>query len=200
MVVEKTFNLLLVEPKPLHTPTEDSPPSFAVAYSWLTEFLTSEQPELMRSGAVCPCLSSALKSSLVYFITIQLPETELYEKKKFAHCYIKDAAAWLISKTKTNPKSDKICLLIVVEGLQEVETRQFMNGIYNACRGNLLAKSIMFGSFHKYNTRHSRLNKHYYSMRTSVPLFAMRMCSPLDERNLKNEPFYYSIYKLRALP
>lgn len=124
-----------------------------------------------------------------------MPDGEFYERKGHARTFLRGIISSLEISVSSGTASSLDCVLIAIEGLEAAEIRGFMDGVYLECRAEFLSLGYMFGSFHPYNKRHSRLNKSFFPMRTQMPMFAIRRLSRADERNLKNEPEYFALFQ-----
>ncbi len=92
--------------------------------------------------------------------------------------------------------SDYDALVVIPINLPLHEVRHVMDGAYTIVRKHFLRSRLMFGSFHPYSRRHSRLNRDFYTMRSEQPMFAMRHMVRSDGINLRMEPEYYRLYQL----
>lgn len=165
------------------------------ARNWLLETVCNADPRLNRAGAICPCLSDCLDNGKLEVLVFGVPDGEFYERKDYARTFLRGIKSSLESNVSNGTASAFDCVLIAIEGLEAAEVRGFMDSVYLECRGEFLSEGYMFGSFHPYNKRHSRLNKEFFPMRTQMPMFAIRRLSRADERNLKNEPEYFALFQ-----
>ena len=165
------------------------------AMSWLADTVCRHDPRLNRSDAICPCLSDAIAADRLDVSVLQLPGGDYYKKKAAGRKALLLARRHLEKLTESGQSSALDCRIISVMGLEALEVRAFMNELYGELRGQFLRTGYMFGAFHIYNRRHSRLNRDFFPMQTKRPMFAIRRLTRADERNLKLEPEYYEIFK-----
>lgn len=162
---------------------------------WLNEYVSRPNIALQRDGAVCPCLPDRILAGRIRVTQVVLPDDKLLDRQVFMAKRLVTLGSIFAVDSRAE-HSDYDALVVIPTDLALHEIRYVMDGAYTIVRKHFLRSKLMFGSFHPYSKRHSRLNRDFFSMRSEQPMFAMRHMIRSDGINLRMEPEYYRLYKL----
>lgn len=208
-VVEAAAVGELAKPPPMHEwpllghpfsaasplPDGSHDPARSAVERWLNEFVSRPNVALQRDGAVCPCLPDRISAGRIRVTQVVLPDDKLLDRQGFMAKRLMTLGSVFAVDSRVE-LSDYDALVVIPINLPLHEVRHVMDGAYTIVRKHFLRSRLMFGSFHPYSRRHSRLNRDFYTMRSEQPMFAMRHMVRSDGINLRMEPEYYRLYQL----
>lgn len=150
-------------------------PHYEAGLGWLREFVTQPHPELGRPGAVCPRLAPALRASVVWLVTVDVP----------AYTVEQATLAGRLLMRRFNLLADQseradTTLLGFFPGLPSEQAAEFIDGGHRLLRTEFAEHGLMLGEFHQASTVGSVHNRALPVMRSPEPMFAVRTMTPHD--------------------
>jgi tryptophan 2,3-dioxygenase len=171
---------------------DQSPEWLGITAKWLREFIAQPHEGLGRPGPICPCVVPALERDSILVGCLDIYDGE-NKRQNLVDQVLKYGDLFL--EAMNNGEDCLDSLILAINGVEVHEYRFLLDGTYHLLRPIFLRKKLMFGRFHSLNSRGSRLNRNFYSLRAPIPLFAFRQLTLADGRNLIEEPESYKIYQ-----
>ena len=131
---------------------------------------------LKRPGPMCPALPGVLRANALV--------AGLVPRECYTRPHSIDAVLLEVALTVLAHSSELACALLAFPDIRLWEIRNYVEFAVERARPSLVEIGAMTGSFHPLQTRPSRYNPSFQSMRAPVPLVGIRRLFPFDRPSL----------------
>jgi hypothetical protein len=138
---------------------------------WCHEFLMRPNPELGRSGPVCPFLPKAMSLNRIAFAVVHTAGRTDDEADaviaRFRH-------AFLAMEPASGPESLEKAVLIILPDVSEADAPAMVDETHRRLKAQFVASGLMIGKFHPASGQGGLHNPGFRPLRSPVPLLAIR--------------------------
>jgi heptaprenyl diphosphate synthase len=163
------------------------------AIDWLTEWVTSVQPEIGRSGPVCPFVEPSIRANSLRFDVVSLDETP---SRDAIVALVRQMVAWFHKGPWVNRNRTLHGLVVAIDDLAEEEGK-FLDEAQSHVKPELAGIGLMLGQFHKNCADAAARNPDFLVGRSPVPLLAMRHMAFHDVLFLGGDAACFAAYDAR---
>lgn len=154
----------------------EEPDLAASLTSWLEDVVARPDERLGRAGPMCPALPAVLHDDLL--LVGRIDRADFTEPKTL------DAILARIAAEITGNGNELMCAVLAFPSIETWEIRGCVEFAVERSRAAMVAQGAMIGSFHPYQTRPSRHNRAFQSMRAPTALVGVRRLFPFDRPSL----------------
>lgn len=146
-------------------------PELTQVLAWARSYLVSPNPDLGRSGPVCPYTQPALQRDLFY---LAMSTGDVLEAVDYLRGWYETAAATL-------PTADReiLTVLLVLPHLDPVDPTP-LDDLQREAKDDFVENGLMIGQFHPACEAPGVWNPHFRPLRAPIPLLAIRKLVVFD--------------------
>jgi hypothetical protein len=138
---------------------------------WCHEFLMRPNPELGRSGSVCPYMAKAMALNHIAFVVVHTAGRTDDEVKAVIAQF---RQVFLAMEPVSGPESLEKAILIILPDVSERDAPAMVDGIHRRLKAEFVASGLMIGKFHPASGQGGLHNPGFRPLRSPIPLLAIR--------------------------
>ena len=157
----------------------DRPDLVGIVTRWVEDVVAQPDERLGRAGPMCPALPGVLRDDT---LLVGCVGRSIFTRPDSMNHALASVADQVFRTT-----NDLACALLAFPGIEPWETRGCVEFAVQRMRPTLVSRGAMIGSFHPYQTRRSRHNRAFQSMRAPTPLIGIRKLFTFDRPSLLDD-------------
>jgi hypothetical protein len=191
----KRANLYLAEPRDLlgHLPTSLHPQDrsdLRRILQWGRDFLCTGNPDLGRSGAVCPYVPPALERNLLWLAS----HRGLVSRAAIREV-IRGYRDWFIELEPTAwPGARFKAIIVVFPDVTSEDAPDIIDEVQRELKPEFVARGLMLGEFHPDCPSPGVRNPSFHPLQSPIPLLVIRHMLPMDFLFLDAEVRFVTAY------
>jgi hypothetical protein len=138
---------------------------------WCHEFLMRPNPELGRSGPVCPYMPKAMGLNRVAFVVVR---TAGRTDDEVDAVIAQFRRVFLAMEPISGPESLEKAILIILPDVSEEDAPVMVDETHRRLKAEFVASGLMIGKFHPANGQGGLHNPGFRPLRSPIPLLAIR--------------------------
>ncbi|MEU2431901.1 DUF6875 domain-containing protein [Streptomyces sp. NPDC007861] len=160
------------------------------ARTWIEDFVAAPHPQLGRPGAICPNLPFILARRQLYWGSVDYAAvgSGAMPPARTLTVLFRQALAEAARIIEESGDTYRTAVVWVIESAPPHTHRSVIEPAFQAIRSESIAAGIMVGCFHPYRRRRSRVQPELATMRSPVPMIAMRRLLRGDLDSVRDEP------------
>ncbi|WP_416069646.1 DUF6875 domain-containing protein [Streptomyces sp. AK02-01A] len=160
------------------------------ARTWVYDFVAAPHRQLLRPGALCPALPLVLELRQLYWGPIDYAGMESSARVPVhgLASLLREALGGAVRILTASGDEYRTAVLWLIESVPRYAYRAVIEPAFLAIRAESVEAGIMVGCFHPYRQRRSRVQPDLMTMRSPVPMIAMRRLMRSDLHSIKDEP------------
>ncbi|MEU9670524.1 DUF6875 domain-containing protein [Streptomyces bobili] len=158
--------------------------------TWIEDFVAAPHPQLGRPGAICPTLPFILARQQLYWGSIDYAAvgSGATPPARALTVLFGQALAGAARIIAESGDTYRTAVVWVIESAPPHTHRSVIEPAFQSIRSESIAAGIMIGCFHPYRRRRSRVQPDLVTMRSPVPMIAMRRLLRGDLESVRDEP------------
>jgi hypothetical protein len=138
---------------------------------WCHEFLMRPNPDLGRSGSVCPYLPKAMGLNRIAFVVVR---TAGRTDDEVDAVIAQFRQVFLAMEPASGPESLEKAILIILPDVSEEDAPGMVDETHRRLKAEFVASGLMIGKFHPASEQGGLHNPGFRPLRSPIPLLAIR--------------------------
>jgi hypothetical protein len=140
---------------------------------WVENFLGTHHPNLGRPGPVCPCVPHALKTNSIQMAVIRAKNFDQQQVEEIVKSY-RDLFL------EADKESVSQAYILIFPDIPIAEATQLIDSVQRKLKPIFVTSGLMIGEFHSRNESPGLHNQNFRSLRSPIPLLAIRYMVEAD--------------------
>ncbi|MEM9719521.1 MAG: DUF6875 domain-containing protein [Bacteroidota bacterium] len=160
---------------------------------WILSFISMSNPELVRSGAVCPYTENSIIQGRLLLTVFEQKQPKIEEICQI----VKNYQAWynqIIGESKSEYEALHTSIVILFPNLPKEETYDLIEGSHRQLKPHFVKNKHMIGQFYPDCEVPSVWNPDFKPMKSPIPLLVIRKMIKTDFSFLKDNRFFIETY------
>jgi hypothetical protein len=144
---------------------------------WVRDFLCAPDPELGRSGPVCPFAPHALAVERMVFTVVHTADRSAEEIDAVLEEF---RQTFLAMEPTTGPGAMEKSILVILPDVSEEDAPALIDQTHHRLKADFVGSGLMLGKFHPRSEQGGLHNPGFRPLRSPVPLLAIRFMVDSD--------------------
>lgn len=160
---------------------------------WMREFIMTNNPNIGRSGAVCPYVHPSIVQGMCFLSVCHLQEPLVIEEITQKVLLYRDS--FLMLPTPAKAETHLKTMMIILPEIPADRAEAVMEPLHAWLKTELLKYKLMIGQFYPTCRVPASRNPHFFPLQSPYPMFVIRQLIESDWRFLSGNPQWERVYQ-----